>query len=300
MAADHQQKQTFIFEAGKVLPPLCHKFVTRVVAARNDGACDHRGTALMIRFGDQQAFVTALHVLTEIERDANYRSFGFSAVAEGGYVDIHRFEDVDVAVIFQREPVSPKDGNEFWSSERTDASSKELASDYLLVHGYPDIFTHFTTFLPGFVSESYTHFAAIRPRESTFSPKALSVVREQFPNYLPVPDSVMKPSQFAINYAEDSGPLRTAQGEEITSEATLKSYSRLYSDGIAFAGQERHGAFGLSGSPVWRYGAIECTWSIDNWSKNLPSVTGIVTGWNEGCGIHIATPFSEITHRLFG
>lgn len=297
MAAEEEQKLKFIFEAGNVLPPLCHRFVTRVVAARKDEGWDHRGTALMIQIGERQGFVTALHVLTEIEKGENYRSFGFGAVADDGQVDIYRFEDVDVAVVFPHNPISPKTGYEFWPTDRTDPSSNELSSDYLLVHGYPDIFTHFTTFLPGFVSEGYTHCAAIRPRESTFTPEALTVVKEQFPYYMPVPDSLMKPSQFAINYAEDTGPLKTA-GEEVTSEAILKSHSRLYSDGIAFEGQARYGAFGLSGSPVWRYGAIECDWKIEDWSENLSRVTGIVTDWNEGCGILIATPFGEITRRL--
>lgn len=163
---------------------------------------------------------------------------------------------------------------------------------------YPDIFTHYTAFIPGFVSEGYTHCASIRPRESIFAPEALAIVKEQFPHYMPIPDSLMRPSQFAINYAEDTGPLKTVNGEEVSDEAILNSHSRLYSDGISFEGQERHGAFGLSGSPVWRFGAIECDWQIESWSENLPRVTGIVTDWNEGQGILIATPFGEITRRL--
>jgi hypothetical protein len=110
MAAEEDQKLKFIFEAGKVLPPFCHRFVTRVVAARKDGGWHHRGTALMIQFGERRAFVTALHVLTEIEKDESYRSFGFSAVAEDGHVDIYRFEDVDVAVVFPHNPISPRAG----------------------------------------------------------------------------------------------------------------------------------------------------------------------------------------------
>ena len=120
MAAEYEQKCRFVFEAGKTLPPFCHKFVARVVAARKDGGWDHRGTALMIQFGERQGFVTALHVLSAIEKDENYRSFGFSPVAEGGYVDIRRFEDLDVAVVFLRAPISPKDGHEFWPIDRTD------------------------------------------------------------------------------------------------------------------------------------------------------------------------------------
>ena len=54
----------------------------------------------------------------------------------------------------------------------------------------------------------------------------------------------------------------------------------------------------MSGSPVWRFGALECDWNYDAWSANLCSLAGIVTDWNEGHQILIVTPFLEIMKRL--
>ena len=293
-----RQKTEFVFEAGKVLPPLCHRCVTRVVAVRTDGSFEHRGTALMCLFDDRQAFVTALHVITDIEEDDGFRTFGFGAKSEDGYVDIIRFSDVDIAVVIPMDDFEPKDNHEFWLSRQSDDSSQLLAQDYLLIHGYSDQFTHYTSFLPGFVAEAYTHCALIRPRESEFSEEALAVVKQKFPNYLPVPDVLMRPTQFAINYAEDTGPLKTAEGKEVTNEGILKDYSTLFSDGVALPGQIKHGAFGLSGSPVWRFGAYECGWYIEDWRAECVRLAGIVTDWNEGHQILIATPFGEIVARL--
>ncbi|WP_339684162.1 hypothetical protein [Gimesia maris] len=291
-------KEKFVFEVGKILPTLCHNFVTRIVAVRDDGSYEHRGTALLCQFGSQKTFVTALHVITEIEEDSNIQSWGIGAKSEDGFVDVLRLTEIDIAVIVPRDDFTPKDDLNFWSAAQSDDNSELLPHDYLLVHGYPDSFARYTTFLPGFVAEAYTHCASIRPRESEFSAEALEVFKEQIPYYLPVPDKLMKPSQFAINYAEDTGPLKTPEGKVITDESTLKDHSQLYSDGPALPGQLKHGAFGLSGSPVWRFGAYECNWGVKNWSETHARITGIVTGWNEGNKILIATPFCEFASRV--
>ena len=296
--SDLDDKHTFVFEAGKLLQAFCNDFVTRVFAVHADNSpAEHRGTALMCTIDGRRAFVTANHVLTQIAADPRFRTFGISAMREGAQCTIRQFDDLDIAVIIPDGTPDVRETKGFWPAERSDANIGALKDDYLMVHGYPCRLSRFFAMIDGYNSETYTHCTSIRPRESEFSTEELAAIRMHFPNYLPVPDKLLRPGQFAMNYAEDSGPLRTSDGQDV-SEAIRKDYAPLYQDGVALPGQKTWGAYGLSGSPVWRFGARECDWQFPAWSVDCAHLVGIVTDWNEGHQILIATPIAHVFERL--
>lgn len=84
----------------------------------------------------------------------------------------------------------------------------------------------------------------------------------------------------------------------MTSAGILKEHAGLYVDSPSLPGQQPFGAFGLSGSPVWRFGAAEAAWSLDLWSPESARLAGIITHWNEERSFLKATRFSEIFTRM--
>jgi hypothetical protein len=292
---EHEKRMLHcLYEIGKVLPPIAAASVTRVVGIQKDGSpAEHRGTALLCSLGKKQAFITADHVLQEIKQDKRFSNFGFSCMLGPAATKVYHLQDIDVAVITPRSHVRVREGKDFWPAENADDSSEPLVADYVLVHGVPARFSRFSAIAEGHVSDGYTHCTWVRPSESN-SKLPLWAAKGEVPGYGPVPDHLLRPGQFAINYAEDTGPLRTLEGEEVTRRADIENYSGLYTDGVAFPGQKPFGPFGLSGSPIWRFGALEAGWQFDDWSPQRAKLAGIVTDWNENHNILIATPIHMV------
>jgi hypothetical protein len=299
LASSLEQKHDFIFKAGKVLPALVNRSVTRVMGVPIDGGpFEHRGTALLCAIKGQQAIVTANHVLTEMEKEGRFSATAFSCMTQGRQSTIFRFVDIDVAVFFPEKPIDIRDEIRFWPAEASDESCALLAEDYALLQGYPVRFARFLALGPAYVSQAYTHCTSIRLKESDLPEEAREFVKEQVPEYPLIPDGILKPCQVALNYAEDTGPLKTLEGEEVTKKSILDDHSALYRDGPAFPGQKPWGPFGLSGSPAWRFGAYGCDWNVERWSPDLARLMGIVTHWNEAHQILVVTPFAEVLSRL--
>ncbi|MGC4002299.1 MAG: hypothetical protein QM811_03785 [Pirellulales bacterium] len=140
-----------------------------------------------------------------------------------------------------------------------------MAADYMLVYGFPARFSRFSTFLPGSISEGYTHCTWVRPSQSQAQYPRWSLFA-QIEGYPPVPDELLQPWQFCLNFDEPTEPLKTQEGEIVTNSGILKEHAGLYVDLPTLPGSQPFGAFGLSGSPVWRFGAAEVAWSLNRWS----------------------------------
>jgi hypothetical protein len=292
----------FAFEAGKILPRIVAKSATRILGVRKDGGPnDHRGTAAICTFAGRLGFVTANHVLTEMNNTGHYSSVGVSGVVGGFKADYAIFEDIDVAVILPTTEIQLADDCASWPESQADRGKSDsvMASDYMLLYGFPGRFSRFSAFTEGSVSQGYTHCTWVRPRQS----QALQAVWQplaEIPGYPPVADKLLDPWQFCLNFAEKTGPLKTPEGEEVTSAGVLGEHAGLYVDLRTLPGQQPYGAFGLSGSPVWRFGASEAEWSLDRWSPASARLIGIVTHWNDEQSFLIATKFEEVTKRIVG
>lgn len=299
LAVSLEQKHHFVFTAGKVLPELVNKSVTRVMGVPADGSpFEHRGTALLCEIDGRQAVITANHVLTEMEREGRFSGRSLSCTTDGWSSTIYRFPEIDAAVFLPDAPLVLNKEKRFWLADVSDESAALLAEDYVLLQGYPVRFARFSALGPAYLSQTYTHCTSIRPKESDFSEETRAYIKEQVPEYPLIPDGILKPFQFALNYAEETGPLKTPEGEEVTKKSIIEDYSPLYRDGPSYPGQKPWGPFGLSGSPVWRYGAYECDWTYEKWSPDMARLTGIVTHWNETHQILVVTPFAEILRLL--
>ena len=83
--------ETFVLEVGKVLPKETWKYVTRVVGTPKDGAPqEHRGTALLLSLDGHQAFVTAEHVLSEMDQEGRFSSAGLACLSGRSRMDVLR------------------------------------------------------------------------------------------------------------------------------------------------------------------------------------------------------------------
>jgi len=294
-----EQKHDFVFTAGKILPELVNKSVTRVMGVPANGdPYEHRGTALLCEIGGRKAIVTANHVLTEIEKEVRFSGMLLSCAAKGFRTTNYRFPEIDVAVLVPDEPIEMNEEKRFWPAGVSDESAALLAEDYVLLQGYPARFARFLALGPAYFSQSYTHCTSIRRKESDFSEEVRVYVKEQVPEYPLIPEGVLKSCQVALNYAENTGPLKTLEGQEVTKKSILEDHSPLYRDGTSYHSQKPWGPFGLSGSPVWRFGAYECDWTCEKWSTDMARLTGIVTHWNEAYQILVVTPFAEIMRHL--
>ncbi len=297
---DKSSHTDFIFDAAKVLVPVVAKSVTRLLGIRKDGGPpDYLGTALICKLDGQPMFITANHVLTEMEKTGEYRCVGISGAIGRFQAQYCRFEDIDVAVIVPEIEIELDENCTYWPSELCDCDYPDfvLASDYMLLYGFPARFSRYTAFVQGIVSEGYTHCTWVRPRQS----QAMQPEWKPFAGidgYPPVPEGLLHPWQFCLNFAEHTGPLKTPQGDLVTSRGVLEEHSGLYFAQQTFPGKQPYGAFGLSGSPIWRFGAAETGWSLDQWSFKSARLAGIVTDWNEGHSMLIATKFGAITKRI--
>lgn len=297
---DESPYSDFLFEVGKVLPQYVAKSVTRILGVRKNGAPpDHRGTALLCVVKGNPMFVTANHVLKEMDDTGDYRAVGVSAAIGGFQAKYGRFEDIDVAVIIPESVIRVGEECTFWPDGHWDRNAPDLlmAYDYMIAYGFPARFSRYTAFVGGNVSEGYSHCSWIRPRQSQaarpeWRPSA------SIKGYPPIADEDIQPWQFCINYAEDTGPLKTPEGELVTSRGILEEHSGLYLDLPSLPGQQPFGSFGLSGSPVWRFGAAEASWSLDQWSPASARLAGIITHWNDQKNYLVATRFEVIAERL--
>lgn len=299
-------REEFLYFVSKRLPTHCVQFVTRIVGVRKDeGPADHRGTALLAKAGDRCLVITALHVLIEIEQLEEYSHAAVSALIEGRRTSEYRIPELDVVVWEFESPLKLQPGKDCWPVDQADPAYQLLIVDTAMVVGFPARHSRFTAFLGGQHSSSYSLFTWLRPRERDLEEfDELRKLTEETSDFPIAPEAnakgepLMKPKQFAINYIWESGPLKTLEGTDVIDETTLDDYAALYLDGVAFSDQKSHGAYGLSGSPVWRIGASDCDWDTSKWSEENAQLAGIVTSWNEGHDLLVVTPINEILSSL--
>jgi hypothetical protein len=288
-----QEKRSFIESTMKPMADDTMRFLTQVAGVIDERTGEFRGTGFFCSISGRQAIVTAAQVLREMAEDDRYQGPAFSrgngappAIVPGKIVSSIPH---DLAIYIPSEDFLVGEQKTFWPEERIDRSPEMLTKDALFVHGFPGRFTRFTT-LGGdaMFSESLAYTAMMRYQEKDIPSDERPGFDRDLPGYDFLPAAFLEPHQFAVNFwAEpdffprngvDSGP---REGRKVD------DWSKVFESGETLPGQRPRGAFGLSGSPIWRIGAAGR--SIKDWSPACAQLVGIVTHWNEQERILIAT-----------
>lgn len=291
----------FVFEAGKLLPQIVAKSVARILGIRKDGKHpDLRGTAVLCTISGVRVFITASHILTELEETGEYSGIGIGAVIGGFQADYIHLDEIDIVVIVPRVEIEVGDEHLFWPEHRVDLDTSDDLTplDYMLVYGFPARFSRYSAFVGCNVSQGYTHCSWVRPKVSCAMQPRWQAFSE-IDGYPPVDDELLHPWEFCVNFANDTGPLKTPEGQFVTNRGILEEHAGLYLDEQSFLIGQPFGASGLSGSPVWRFGAAESSWNIDKWSPISSRLTGIITRHNAIVSGLIVTKFSTIVERFY-
>ena len=142
------------------------------------------------------------------------------------------------------------------------------------------------------VSESLAYGAMMRYQEEDIPSQERAEFDRDLPNYAFLPHDFLQPHQFALNFwaEREFFPEVVANGD--VQERRIEDWSEVFQGGDTLPGQRPRGAFGLSGSPVWRIGAAGR--SIKDWTPEWSQLVGVITGWNEKERVLVATKASKI------
>jgi hypothetical protein len=272
-------------------------FLTQVVGVIDDRTGEHLGTGLFCTIEGRPAIVTAAHVLRQAATTGQFKE-GLAFTRGSGEVPaivagkIVYSESCDLAVYLPSRDYPLGESKAFWPGERIDRSPNWLARDYLFVQGFPRRFSRFTT-LNAMVSKSLAYGAMMRYQEKDIP----SDEREQFDRDLPgyefLPAGFLQSHQFALNFFFEPASFIAPLDIGIEpGQAVVDDWSALFQWRDTLPGQKAMGAFGLSGSPVWRIGAAGRT--ITDWTPQWSQLVGIVTSWNAVERVLIATMASKI------
>ncbi len=132
----------------------------------------------------------------------------------------------------------------------------------------------------------------VRYRESDISPEEPEQFDRDLPGYEFLPRGFPKPCQFALNsWVEPEHFI----GHK-TPHSMIDDWSRVFEPAenhqALAPGHRPSGAFGLSGSPVWRLGASGR--STTEWTPEASRLVGIVTNWNPDHKVLIATSAARL------
>ena len=200
-------------------------------------------------------------------------------------------EIYDLAVYFPAKDFPLDKEKTFWPERKIDLDPASLLKDYLFLQGVPKRFSRFTS-LGGnaAVSELLAYGAMARYREEDIACDERVQFDQDLPDYEFLPSDFLQPHQFAINFSTQPRFFLDANPKQSKIDDWSAVFSGSY--GVALPGQKPQGAFGLSGSPVWRLGASGR--NVNEWTPECRRLVGIVTGWNEEKKILIATLASRL------
>ena len=273
-------------------------FLTQVVGVIDDRSGEHLGTGYFCTLAGQQAVVTAAHVLRQAAAAGRYRGLAFArgsgeppAVVAGKIV--YR-DDYDLAVYLPSRDFPAGAQKVFLPEDRIERGSDAWARDYLFVQGFPRRFSRFTT-LGGeaLVSETLAYGAMMRYQEKDIPAEERAQFDRDLPGYEFLPGDLLQPHQFALHFAVEPASFLDPGGVGPERRVSIiDDWSEVFRSGDTLPGQKSRGAFGLSGSPVWRIGAAGRP--IRDWTPRQSRLVGTVTHWNEDHRVLIATAASKL------
>jgi hypothetical protein len=290
-----------------VLPKMADytmPYLSQVFGVLDDRSGEYRGTGFFCEIEGVDAVVCAGHTLQDAENSGRYCSLAFSrssglppGILPGKIIHSSGY---DLSVYLPDCPFPVGAGKRFWPGRRIDRSLEGLPRDYLFLQGFPQRFSR-TTALGGAglanASESLAYGAMMRYRESDIP----SSEREQFdresPDYPFIPEDFLKEHEFALNFEADPTGIFLGPGETAveTRQNVKDDWAATFESAGAhetLPGTKTRGAFGLSGSPVWRIGAAGR--SAKDWTAEWCELVGIVTCWNAERKLLVATFASKL------
>lgn len=293
------EKSAFALSTIRPMAEYTLPYLTQVVGVVDEHTGEHCGTGLFCMIEGREAIVTAGHVIERATASGRYESLSFTrgsgeppTIVAGTIVTS---ANDDLAVYLPSRPFPLGPAKSFWPVDRVDRDRGRLRSDYLFLQGFPGRFSRATRLVGNaLVSEALAYGAMSRLEQN----KVESGTGDQSEEDA-LPDGFLEPHQFALNFSVDAATFLDSgePGTELTSRF-VEDWSHVFCDegqsvlGTTPLGQRVKGAYGLSGSPVWRIGAAGRRMS--EWTPDWSRLVGIVTHWNAEYQILIATFASSI------
>ncbi len=276
------------------------KNVIQVKAIRKDRShLQHMGTAFLLRNDRINVIVTALHILEQIARADDLEALAFWGGA-GPFITpgfVLSWRDLDIAIISPNKIVNIGETKSYWGITSPNHGPIIGSEEYYLAHGFPERLVRWSAIANGPIARTNPHLAGVHMREEDFKEGSVDKAQQILGDYPLLPRNLIQEHQFALDYSEEGGPLLSETGEEITDSYVTRHQAGLYMNGSSFEDQPVWGSGGMSGSPVWDVGAVRCNWNINNWTEENMQFAGIVTHWNEGKKILVATKSTTFFHR---
>jgi hypothetical protein len=291
------EKRSFIESAIRKMAAYTLPYLTQVIGVIDDQTGEFRGTGFFCELAGGQAIVTAAHVLRDAAATGDFQSLTFSrgnaespAIVAG---EIRYQESDDLAIYYPAKRFPLGRQKQFWPADRIDRDPRSILRDYLFVQGFPQRFCRFTT-LGGNASfsETLAYGAMIRYREKDITAEEREQFDQDLPAYNFLDDTLLEPHQFALNFWAEPDHLVDSE----LKPSAIKDWSEVFEEGQNLPGQRPRGAYGLSGSPVWRLGASGM--SSREWTPECSQLVGVITHWNYNAKILIATSASRILESL--
>jgi hypothetical protein len=286
------EKRKFVFSTLRPMAKHTLPCLTQVVGVIDDSHGEFLGTGFFCRIDGRQAVVTAAHVLRNAAKTGLYNSLSFSrgsgevpAIVAG---KIRYFDEFDLAIYLPERNFPIGQTKTFWAEDRIEHDRERAKTDYLFVQGFPARFSRNSKLLGGLVSETLSSGAMMR----LSTEDSLSTPSD--PDALP--EGLLQSHQLALNFSFEAENFEGPDGQ--VSSGVISDWQELFvpGEGETFPGQRTRGAYGLSGSPVWRIGASDQpTWE---WTPLASRLIGIVTDWNFDHKILIATSATKLFDLL--
>lgn len=293
------ERRLFVESAIKAMRAYTLPYLTQVVGVIDEQTGEFRGTGFFCELAEREAIVTADHVRTEAINTGTFQSLAFSpGNAEAPTIvagEIRSFDtnSYDLAIYYPSSRFPLGEQKRFWSGDRIDRDPKSILGDYLFVQGFPQRDSRFTT-LGGnaIASESLAHGAMVRYREADISPDEREQFDKELPEYEFLPEGLLQPHQFALDFWFEPDHVLGPESGTKMAEDWSEVFEEAEEEQSVAPGQKVRGAFGLSGSPVWRLGASGM--SSRQWTPECSQLVGVITNWNSEAKILIATSASKL------
>ena len=181
----------------------------------------------------------------------------------------------------------------FWPDDRFDRDPRSILRDYLFVQGFPQRFSRFTTLGGNTIVSGDTRLwsdgqilrGGYQPRTGAIGQRAAGL---RVPSQGNVTATSVRRLTFGLSRTTFVGPNSSPRVIKTGWRCSRTPRKRNPSRGAATV----RGAFGLSGSPVWRLGASGM--SSRQWTPECSRLVGVITNWNSEDRVLIATSASKL------
>ncbi len=293
------EKRLFIESAIKAMAAYTLPYLTQVSGVIDEHTGEFRGTGFFCELAGREAIVTADHVRRKAMETGKFQSLAYSRGSDteptivAGETRSRDENSYDIAICFpsSRFPLRPE--KRFWPGDRIDRDPRLILRDYLFVQGFPQRYSRYTS--PGgnaIVSETLAYGAMVRYTEADVPSEEREQFDRELPGYEFLPRELLRPHQFALNFWVEPDHFLGPESGTKMAEDWSQVFEEAEEVQPVAPGQKVRGAFGLSGSPVWRLGASGM--SARQWTPECSKLVGVITGWNAHSKILIATSASKL------